>query len=294
MKLKKGDNIDLIAPSSFPVNKAWLEGVEILKDWGLNPCFPKDMIRQWLYHAHTNKKRSQFLQQAFKNKKSQFVWAIRGGYGLQKIMPDFIKNKYPKKTFIGFSDATALHLYLNTVCKIPSLHAPFVADLPHLSKKQLSFLKKVLFGQQEEIVFSNLKYFGKIPKAKKIKSPLIGGNLSLISTSLSSPWFPIRKEPYFLFLEDINEKSYSVDRFLHQLFFSGQMKSVKALFLGSFKPLKKEDLTYIFLKSFSEMSQIPIVMGFPVGHTSNNQPLPLGQMATLFVDKNKATVKIKT
>ncbi len=295
MKLKKGDTIDIVAPSSFPVNEDWLKGLKILEGWHLKTRFPKNMISPWLYHANTNKKRIKFLKQAFKNSTSQAVWALRGGYGLQKVMPFFEKNKLQKKMFIGFSDATALHLYLNSVCKIPSLHAPFVSDLPYLSQKNLKILRSILFGEQEEVVFSDLELLQKNLKIKKLKSFIIGGNLTLLSSSLSSGWFPKNLGSCFLFLEDVNEEDYRVDRALHQLFFSGAIKKVKAILLGSFLPLKKKNLKNKLLKSFSDFSNIPIVMGLPCGHdVKNNNPLPLAKNSEISFQGSKATLRIKS
>ncbi len=292
MKLKKGDTIDLVAPSSFPLNKNWLKGLKILEEWELKIRFPKDMISPWMYHANTNQKRTKFLEQAFKNSTSKAVWAIRGGYGLQKVMPSFVKSKIQKKLFIGFSDATALHIYLNDICKMPSLHAPFVADLPYLSKKDLRMLKSILFGEQKEVVFSDLKLLNKNLKVKKLRAPIVGGNLTLLSTSLSSPWFPKNLDKCFLFLEDVNEEDYRIDRSLHQLLFSGAMKKVQAILLGSFTPLKKRDLENKLLKSFSDFSNTPIFTGLPCGHIFKNSPLPLAKNSEINFQDSKATLRV--
>ena len=294
MKLKKGDIIDIIAPSSFPVNKSWLKGLEILKKWELKPRFPKDMISPWIWHANTNPKRTKFLEQAFKNSTSKAVWAIRGGYGLQKIMPSFAKSKIQKKLFIGYSDATALHLYLNSVHKIPSLHAPFVSDLPYLSPKDLNLLKRILFGEQKEQVFSDLKLLNKNIKVKNLKAPIIGGNLTVLSTSLSSGW-PLKSlDSCFLFLEDINEEDYRIDRALHQLFHAGMMKKVKAILLGSFLPLKKKSLENNLLESFSYFSNTPIIAGLSCGHRSKNSPLPLSKSSEINFQGSKVTLRVKS
>lgn len=304
MKLKKGDVVSIIAPSSAPKNKDWLQGVEILKDWGLKPSYSPNIISPWLYHAQSHHKREQFLTKAFTDSKSQAVWAVRGGYGLQKIMPALKKTKIKKKLFIGYSDSTALHIFLNGVCKIPSLHAPFLSDLPKMSLKELSALKDLIFLQPKgfskkltepsRLKFSGLNCLGETPKFKKIKAHIVGGNLTILSTSLACPWFPKSLGSSFLFLEDVKEEGYKIDRYLHQLFFSGVMKDVKALLIGSFSPLKKSELENKILKPFSKLSKIPIITGLPCGHSAKNKALPLLTTAELvFFPKNKAQLEIK-
>jgi len=293
MHLNKGDYVDIIAPSSGPLNTNWKQGLNILKSWGLKPCLFKHALDPWMYHSNTNTKRLQFLKQAFKNSNSQSVWALRGGYGLQKIMTAFSKAKIQQKLFIGFSDATALHLYLNQTYHWPSLHAPFIQDLPHVPLKQLNALKQILFGLKKEVLFPNLKCLNRKYK-QNLKAILLGGNLTLLATSLSSVWCPKKLDSCFLFLEDINEEEYRVDRALHQLFFSGFMSKVKAIVLGSFTPLKNKNLENIFLKSFSQVSKIPIFQRLPCGHTLKNSPLPLGKPAEIQFKGDRATLRIKS
>lgn len=293
MKLKVGDAVSLIAPSGFPQNKNWLKGVDILEGWGLKVKFSQNMINPQGFHAHSDKERLKFLTQAFASS-SKAVWPIRGGYGLQKIMAKFISKSIKKKLFIGFSDSTPLHLHLNTYCKWPSLHAPFVGDLAKLSQKNLLHLKQVLFGEKRELVFPSLHWVNSHKtSSRSLKSVVLGGNLTLLSSSLGCPWF---KQPFkscFLFLEDIDEEAYRIDRMLNHLFLSGYLKKVKALLFGSFSPVKQKTLEDKVLKTYPEFSQIPILTGLPCGHNSTNSPLPLNQMATLQFTKKQAHLKIK-
>ena len=129
---------------------------------------------------------------------------------MQKLMPSFIKSyskKCKKKLFIGYSDGTALHLYLNSQ-NLATLQAPLIAELSCLSKNELMILKNTLFGEQKEIVFGNLKILNKVPE-QTLKASIIGGNLSLLSSCVGLPWFPSFKS-HFLFIEDVNEEDYRV------------------------------------------------------------------------------------
>lgn len=314
--IKAGAIIDIIAPSSPLRNSQWKKGVTILKRWGLKPHLIEGTFSPWLFHANNNKNRSVFLNRAFFNQNSSAVWMMRGGYGLQKIMLDFIKGysqkgaMAKKKLFIGYSDGTALHLYLNGQNQ-PTLHAPLISELPSLSQKDLEHLKNILFGVKKEIVFDNLRVFQsskpvslrassvhgrdrsllKTSLQKSVKSSIIGGNLSLLSTSVGAPWCPVFAG-HFLFVEDINEADYRVDRLLHHLFYSGALKSVKAILFGCFPHLTLPALRKV-LKSFSDVCDIPLVFGLPCGHITSHQPLPFNTPAELVINRTRACLKVK-
>ena len=293
MKLKPGDILDVVAPSSFPTNSHWKKGLRILQNWGLVPRMDKTAIAPWFFHSNSNKKRSYFLNKAFLNKDSSAVWMLRGGYGIQKLMPSFIKShskKCKKKLFIGYSDGTALHLYLNSQ-NLATLQAPLISELPGLSKSELMILKNTLFGEQKEIVFDNLKILNKVPE-QTLKADIIGGNLSLLSSCVGLPWFPSFKS-HFLFIEDVNEEDYRVDRLLHHLFYSGSLKGVRAILFGGFHPLSNSSLKAKVLKSFSEVCNIPMIFGLPCGHKSPHYPLPFKTSAELVIQENKTVLKIK-
>ena len=292
MKLSPGDFVDIIAPSSPPKDESWKKGLQILKSWGLKVRFPEESLKPWGFHANSNKLRYRFLKQSFENPLSKAVWCLRGGYGSQKLMERFSsKTRLQKKLFIGFSDATAIHLRLNQL-GWPSLHGPFVSDLPNMSHKNQELLRKLLFGETKEQIFKNLKVLNP-PKQKVLKAPLVGGNLSLLQTSIGCHWFP-NLHSHFVFLEDVNEEAYRVDRALHHLFFAGAFKGVKALIFGAFQPTKSSQIHKV-LKSFSEFSKIPLVTGLPCGHLKNNQPLPFKTSCELhFLENQKILLKIKS
>jgi len=294
MRLKSGDVIDVIAPSSVPENNQWKKGFKILQSWGLSLRIAPGTVSPWLFHANSNKKRSFFLKQVFLNTDSSAVWMLRGGYGLQKLMSSFTKSRHKsfnKKLFIGYSDGTALHLYLNSK-KQKTLQAPVICELPDLSQKELSYLKAVLFGSKKEIIFKHLSVLKK-SSTKILKAPIVGGNLSLLSSCVGVSWFP-SFQSHFLFIEDVNEEDYKIDRLLHHLFYSGALKEVKALLFGHFHPVSKKVLKMKVLKSFSEVCQIPMIFGLPCGHKKTHYPLPFKTPAELTMQGGKAILKIQT
>lgn len=293
MMLKSGDRIDIIAPSSAPQGSQWRKGVKILQSWGLEPQFPKESIDPCLWHANSNRLRAYFLNKAFSNPDSSAVWMLRGGYGAQKLMPSFIKNysaSYKKKLFIGYSDGSALHFYLNGK-KQRTLQAPLIYELPGLSEKELSRLRDVLFGKKKEIVFSELKAPNHSSK-KILKAPIVGGNLSLLSSSVGTAWLPGFKS-HFLFIEDINEEDHKIDRMLCHLFYSGFLKGIKAFLFGALPSKNSSSLQKKLFKSFSDLCDIPMVFGLPCGHCAPHYPLPFNTPAELIIQGNKASLKVR-
>lgn len=278
MKLHANAIIDIVAPSSPPQNMKWKRGIQILQSWGFYPRWDKNILSPWMFHSCKNSQRSQLLNQAFSNKDSSIVWILRGGYGLQKLMPSFIKNPCRKKLFIGYSDGTALHLYLNGQ-NWRTLHAPSVAELSDLPRNNLTLLKSVLLGRKKEITFKNLGCLNP-PFGKTLKAKITGGNLSLLSSSVGAPWFASLKRSHFLFIEDVKEEDYKVDRLLHHLFYAGALKKTKALLFGGFPPLSRMQFKKV-LKNFSEVCPIPMLFGLPCGHQIPHHPLPFQTPAKL-------------
>lgn len=275
--------MDVIAPSSPPKNSDWRDGIKLLENWGLKVRLPEGSLNPSSFHANNDKARYRFLKQAFENSSSKAVWCLRGGYGAQKLMAHFNIEPARKKLFIGFSDATAIHLRLSQ-WNWPSLHGPCLSDLPRLTKKDSENLKQILFGETKQLVFKNLKVFNK-SKIDVLRGSLMGGNLTLIQTSLGCNWFPSFKNRFVL-LEDIGESAYRLDRALHQLLFSGTLKGAKALLLGSFQPGKSAHIHKV-LKSFQISSKIPLVMGLCAGHLKSQQSLPFKTPCELRVLENK-------
>ena len=356
----KEKKISIVAPSSAPKNNQWKKSFQILKSWGLKVDFPANSLNPNFFHSNSDSKRAFFLKKAFTKKSSSVVWMLRGGYGCQKlhsVFPEFnsssgalekslgkklqknLGSRKPEtKLFIGYSDGTALHLYLNSKNK-NSLHAPTLSELNELSSKELNTLKSVLLGEKTKLCFKNLKVFHplkfssldsfkkgssviedfkqlsprssiKVSSALKktasvnmlkeyknintqsqqtLRGKITGGNLSLLSTSVGAFKFPSKE---FLFLEDVNEPAYKVDRLLHHLLYSGVLKSTKALLFGDFYPLKKREFQEV-LKSFSQSCSLPLVWGLPCGH-SQRMPLPFNTSAELSFHSDKAVLTVST
>ena len=289
--MKPDSLIDVIAPSSPPKGAKWKKGIKVLEDWGFRVRFPALALSPYSFHANTDKKRAFFLNRAFSSKESSIVWMLRGGYGFQKLMPSFIKKyskRASKKLFIGYSDGTALHLYLNHKNQ-KTLHAPTVSELADLSQREIGRLKKILLGGENEVIFKNLKLFKK-SSHQTLNGKIAGGNLSLLSSSVGTSWLSSFKSG-FLFIEDVNEEAYKLDRMLCHLFYSGALKSIRAILFGDFNPLSRSSFLKV-LKSFSQICSTPLVFNLPCGH-QKKQPLPFNSSAQLSFQGSKVSLQVR-
>lgn len=283
-------SIYMIAPSSPPKNKKWLKGVDILKSLGFKLYHHPHWLKPDFLHANNDHKRSLFLKQAFSSKSCSIVWMLRGGYGFQKLIPsfkkDYLKIKKHKKLFIGYSDGTAMHLFLNNK-NWKTLHAPTISELADLSSQELTSLKQVLLDKKPSVVFNRLQSF-KHYSNKKLKGKIWGGNLTLLASSIGTQSFPAFD---FLFIEDTGEPIYKIDRYLHQLLYAGYLKSVKAILFGNFDSLTKKSF-YVLLKNFSKVCSADLIFNLPCGH-KNKKPLPLNTLAKLSIEGSRTFLEVK-
>ena len=286
--LEPGDIVDIIAPSSTVSTNELLsyyqETKAILAGIGLIAHIPDDLIdlNQDLFSANSLEYRSRHLIDSLTNKKSKAVWAIRGGYGAAKLIPALENIEPPKKAklLLGFSDITALHLFLENKWHWSTMHSAVINQIIH-NPKLLEELKPIIFGKQTSINYHQLiPLNGLALENKTINASITGGNLSLVQTSLATSW-QINANNKIIFLEDVNEQGYKIDRMLNQLLQASIFKSAKALIFGEFTPPKmpenKIDLCSLALKNFALLLNIPVLSLPIIGHNINhNSPLALG------------------
>ena len=257
-------------------------------------------------------KKFQCLKKALTAPDSEAVWCVRGGYGSQKLMPYFLKMKKPvkPKIFIGYSDVTVIHTFLNLKWKWPSLHFPVLTHVKEGSAAPLRRFKDLITGAQKQQHFLKLRLLnpkrmsernrsvGRKQNAgnkKKLHSYLVGGNLSLVQSSIGTSWAGSFQNK-ILFLEDIGEAPYRLDRALWQMLNAGVFKGIKALLLGDFiySNIKRErnEIKQVF-KSFADSVAFPVVEGVPCGHGSKKEVLPFMTSCRLHIQSDgKAQLRI--
>lgn len=291
--LKKGDLVDVVAPGWACRDELLQPACEFLENWGLRVRAPKDLLEPWTFFANTDEKRGHFLEKALHAKDSKAVWCLRAASGTHRVLPDLFKRGKPSKTklVVGFSDITALHCAMEKKWNWASLHGSMLDRLAikDLDPQLVEQLRALVFGEIPEVVYLDMKPLNPAAhKAKFVKAPLIGGNLTVFESLIGTAFLP-KTVGHILFFEDIGERGYRLDRTFVHLAQAGIFKGVKAVVLGQFtggdEPPGDEDapknLVPLALDNFAKMMAIPVFSGLPVGHGPLQWPLPLGTMAEI-------------
>lgn len=267
--------------------KELAQSQKIVESWGLEMDVPKDLLQK--NHPICSSDRAtrwSHLQKALFAPEPGIIWAVRGGYGSLHLVPylDKIKKPKVKKLLIGFSDNTTLHQYVNQKWGWESWHGPHLDRLYKLNSSSQKNLKDLLFGKTKSLVFKKLMPVNsKAQKTKSVVGDLIGGNLITLQSSLATS-NPLLARGKILFVEDIGERGYRIDRVLEHFLQAGVFAGIRALILGPFvgglEPNGK-DFTSKALAEFSVRQPFPIYTGLKSGHVPNSLVLPLGAQGRL-------------
>ena len=280
-KLKKGDKIALIAPSGAIQDENLIKkGVELFKKAGFELIPFPTCSKKYLTFAGKDEEKLSDIQNAFKNKEIKAILCARGGYGaiklINKINYKTIKNN--PKIFCGLSDITTLLLYINKKCNIPTFHTSMLSQL--IENKNIEDFIQTVNLEKEEIL-PNEHFLSINPK--KAKGVLFGGNLATISAMVAKSDF-IPNKKIILFLEDLNEPVYKIDRMIQAIFLNNKLrKQVSAIIIGEFTGIKFEEIEYIF-KDLSKEIKIPIYYGYNINHNGSNIGIPIGVKAEVKID----------
>ncbi len=289
--LQPGDTIDIVAPSSASSTKDLNNALKFVEKLGLIPRAPRDLLGRDLLCANTDEKRFLHLKKAFLSPDSKIVWSLRGGYGALRLLPALNRLRKPaqKKLFIGYSDTTAIHHFLNTKWNWPSLHATMLEELGRgeAGRREVKDLTTTLYGLDTKFIYKNLKPMNTLAaRASFLKSRVVGGNLAILTSTLGTPWgFQARGK--ILVLEDIGERGYRVDRMLVHLAQAGAFDGVQALIFGDFvggEENRGDDCVYLWQdvqKRFAKEAKFPVFKGLPFGHGAFQRPMPFNTRAEL-------------
>ncbi|MCL2203664.1 MAG: LD-carboxypeptidase [Defluviitaleaceae bacterium] len=284
--LRPGDTVALIAPSG-PCDSARLAaGVKVLEALGLRCRVAESCTTREGFLAGPEAVRLRDLHEAFATPEIRGVFAARGGYGAQRLLPhiDYNLIKNNPKIFAGYSDITALHIAFNKLCKLVTFHAPMAAAdfgggeadaVTSRSFKEMLFAPAPEAGDTLRLPCHDATFL--VPG--QATAPLTGGNLTLVAASLGTP-YEIETRGRILFLEEVNEEPYKIDRLFTQLSLAGKLSTAAAIILGDFSPQTPQALTQT-LNDILLPLQIPTIINYPSGHGSPNLTLPLGARVTV-------------
>ena len=294
--LKKGNCIGLVCPSGFMAYEKAKTCIEVLQQWGYKVKVGTTVGgKQKNYFAGTDAERLHDLQTMLDDDSVHAVLCARGGYGMSRIIDtiNFNKFKTKPKWIIGFSDITVLHAHINTKLKIATLHAPMAAAFndDEFKNEYVQSLQKALKGIHQKYV-CNTHLFNKTGKAS---GELVGGNLSLIAHLIGSK-SSFQTKNKILFIEDVGEYVYNVDRMFIQLKRAGMLQNLAGLIIGGFTEMK--DTTAPFGKNVYDVLhehiseyKYPVCFNFPVSHDKENYALKIGAMYELYVATKNVQLK---
>lgn len=293
--LRPGDTVMLVSPSGPTRPERVARGIELLTGWGLRPLLAPNAYARQGYFAGADALRAADLNAAFADPEVRGVLCTRGGYGAQRIVDDIdmAAVRRDPKVVAGFSDITALQLALWRGARLATVHGPGAAWLdertPPVSAESL---RSALMGT-EPIVVKRVETEETAPVAVPgtATGPLIGGNLSLIVSTVGTPDFPDLGGAILL-VEDVSEAPYKVDRMLTHLRRAGALDGVAGVAVGQFTECADGwDVTVVdVLNDRLGDLRVPVLGGLPIGHGTGQLTVPVGTSATIDADAGVLTV----
>lgn len=291
--LKKGDTIAVVSTARFVTEDEIQPALKLLESWGLQVQLGKTIGAQNHQFAGDDALRAKDFQEMLDNPKVKAIWCARGGYGTVRIIDaiDFSPLINQPKWIVGYSDVTVLHSHIHHLA-VATLHAQMALAVDAKTEKTRETLRKALFGE-----WFNIEYELNNPLQRNgtAKGQLVGGNLSMLYSLCGSP-SALDTFGKFLFIEDLDEHLYHIDRMMQNLKRNGILKNLAGLIVGSMTDMKDHTQAHGFAtdRPFGKTAEAiifeavqeydyPVCFNFPAGHTQDNWALVLGKTYTLEV-----------
>ena len=295
-KLTSGDTIGLISPAGPEKVENIKKSIDFIKELGFNVKEGAHIYDKWGYLSGSDKDRALDFMDMFGDKEVKMILCIRGGYGSMRLLPfiDFQKIRKSPKIFAGFSDITT---FLNTLSQRSGLitfHSPMCSSDFSDKDTLKSFLHTIMNGNSPYIIKNPVDYSSRSFSKGKAKGRLVSGNLSLICSLLGTP-YEVDMENNILFIEEVNEEPYRIDRMLTQLLLSGKIQKCSGIILGQFTkcilPHYERSLTTDEVIRDRILSlKKPTLMNFMSGHSYPKLTLPIG--AEIILDCEECLIKV--
>lgn len=292
--LKKGDTVAIVctARKFFPEDAK--PAIELLESWGLKVKLGSTIGKDCCQLGGTDIERAADLQEQINNPNIKAIWCARGGYGTVRIIDsvDFSEMKKHPKWIMGFSDVTVLHSHLNTL-GIATLHSIMPFTVPKAPEEVKETLRKALFGEPISYEVLSVSY----NRNGKTKGELVGGNISILYSLLGSK-SSINTKDKVLFIEDLDEYLYHIDRMMYNLKRNGYFENVKGVIVGSLADMHDNEIPFgqnavQIITEITKEYNIPIAFDFPAGHQKDNRTLILGSQVEFEVNDKEVKLRFE-
>lgn len=305
--LKLGDKVAIIAPSSATDLKKVIDGEKRIRAMGLEPVMFPTCYSRYGHLSAGDEERAKDVNDAFKDENIKGIICLRGGYGTPRIlkMIDYDMIRKNPKVFVGFSDITGLHIAFNKIVRMVTYHGPMATSaFGNVNADNTVTYEPYTYESLKKNIFTN-KYLGKFknPEGEKLETlfngkaegEIIGGNLSLICSTLGSP-YEIDVKGKILFIEDVGEPVYKIDRMLTSLSLAGKFNDCAGIILGTWSSCQREEKSYengydlplseVFENTLFPFNK-PIISNFRAGHNFPQPTIPFGTHIKMDAEKKE-------
>ncbi len=289
--LQKGDTIAIVCTARKNIDDNLKPAIDLLHSWGLEVLIGKTIGLDNNQLAGTDAERAADFQQQLDNPNIKAIWCVRGGYGTVRMIDllDFTKFKKSPKWIVGFSDVTVIHSYINNL-NIATIHGAMPITVGKASTESIESLRQSLFGESlnYEIPFDAANRLG------NAKGEIVGGNLSILYSLMGSN-AQIDCKGKILFIEDLDEYLYHIDRMMMSLKRCGCFEDLNGLIVGTMSKMKDNDIPWgknanQIIEDVTEEYSFPVLYNFPAGHFRDNRALIFGKQVSL--ELNTTTSKL--
>jgi muramoyltetrapeptide carboxypeptidase len=288
--LQKGDSVYILSTARKITIDEIQHAIDSFNEWGLNVVIGDTIGKEWKQFAGTDEERKRDFQKALDDKNIKAIICARGGYGTVRMMDDLNYDEFMKnpKWILGFSDITFLHVHITNSIGIQTLQGIMPFSFPKSTPDAITSLRNELFGAKNEYT-TEPDGHNRIGIGEGI---LIGGNLSILY-SITGTKSGMNTYGKILFLEDIDEYLYHIDRMMLNLKRSGKLQNLAGLVIGGFTDMKDNKVpfgctAYDIISEHVAEYKYPVCFGFPAGHVEDNRALVMGRKYTLNVSEYSA------
>jgi muramoyltetrapeptide carboxypeptidase len=292
--LKAGDKIAIVAPARKISASEMDTAISRFRSWGLQVVTGPHLFGARDQYSGTDEERASDMQLMLDDKEIKAIVCARGGYGTVRIIDrlNFSTFEQHPKWIVGYSDITVLHSHIHTQFGIETLHAIMPINFPDDgSETAVESLRKALFGEALEYSIGTYE----LNKPGNVSGVITGGNLSILYALQGTP-SDIQTEEKILFIEDLDEYLYHIDRMMMNLKRSGKLTGLKGIIVGGLAKMNDNTIPFgkqaeQIVSEFAAKAGIPVCFNFPAGHIADNRALILGREVQLNINKNGASIQ---